>query len=113
MKTIGILGFGRTGSEHRDHRLYFRGIGVTNDKGVGDVIINCCDAPSHSCDTVAWRSITARASWTPIWSSTRGSDWAQVSSGTLPVVNHRPLGGVMTAARSLEAYAAFVQQEGY
>ena len=39
MKTIGCMGFGRTGSERRDHRIYFRGIGVTIDKGVGDAII--------------------------------------------------------------------------
>ena len=31
--------FGRTEPEHRDHRIYFRGIGVTIDKGVGDAII--------------------------------------------------------------------------
>ena len=31
--------FGRTEPEHRDHRIYFRGIGVPIDKGVGDAII--------------------------------------------------------------------------
>ena len=31
--------FGRTEPEHRDHRIYFRGVGVTIDKGVGDAIV--------------------------------------------------------------------------